>query len=158
MKISEEINCPQIPQIWNSTIVECLGDYKFRGFPNSLRFNNSLERQNALKAIILIIIVILEKGYKLEPDRGREHWTEIRRGLNSSHPFQLSTPGEALDNAVYILLAKIDDTPCRVLPTGKIHPCSSFHIFTTVLVLGMLDWFFDHTVELTLQPWSSLEK
>lgn len=85
------------------------------------------------------IIVIPEKGYKLEPAKGREHWTDIRRGLNSSHPFQLSIPGEALDDVVYILQAKVYDTPCRVLPTGKIHPCFGFHIFTKVLLFGMLD-------------------
>lgn len=59
-------------------------------------------------------------------------------GLNSSHPFNCP-PGEALDNVVYITLAKIYDTSCRVLPTGKIYLCFGFHIFTKVSLFGMLE-------------------
>ena len=87
-------------------------------FPKfTFRFNNSLERQNSLKTIILTITFFFLPGKDTNLNQPKEETYRIksRRGPNSSCPFQLFTPFGVMDS--YLFLAIVYTQYCR---SGKL--------------------------------------
>lgn len=74
---------------------------QIHGFPKSTcRFNNSLERQNLMKAVTLSSCLLSGRDANLNQPKEEAYRVESR-SPNSSFPFQLSTPCGILDSVIY---------------------------------------------------------
>lgn len=121
-------------------------------FPKfTFRFNNSLERQNLLKAITLTITFITKKGCKFEPAEGEAYRVESRRGSYSSCPFHLSTPCGVLDSVTYSWPQYTHNIANQ--ESSLMLWCPTFYWSFII----WHDWFFAHRVELSspAPPWKT---